>query len=196
MRGLPFFELAALFAVLGCSQSVARTQPRNLVLEGAKLQLTHPAVYSPGYFRISYPGGDLPANKGVCTDVVIRALRHANIDLQLLIHRDMEKRFRTYPRRERQPDANIDHRRVPNQMHWLRKFASTEPLSKGWQPGDLVYWKLPSGLDHCGVISDRRGSSKNLLVIHNIWQTAEEDVLGKWKIVGHFRISPAPLAQG
>ncbi|HSI72796.1 MAG TPA: DUF1287 domain-containing protein [Fimbriimonas sp.] len=188
MLELPSIRLVALFVLLvGCAQETAK--PTNKILTGAKLQLARPAIYTPGYFRIPFPGGDLPADKGVCTDVVVRALRHAGIDLQQRIHDDMKRRFGTYPRRESQPDKNIDHRRVPNQIHWLKKFAAAEPLDRDWQPGDLVYWKLPSGLDHCGVVSDTRGASRSPLVIHNIWQTAEEDVLTKWKIVGHFRLN-------
>jgi len=165
----------------------------NSVLVGAQRQLTSPSAYTPGYFRIGYPNGDLPSTQGVCTDVVIRALRHAGRDLQRLIHEDMGHRFSTYPRRGRSRDRNIDHRRVPNQMHFLRKFGRTLPVGISgrelatWHPGDLVYWKLDNGLDHCGVVSDRRNARGVPLVIHNIQQTAEEDVLGRWRIIGHFR---------
>lgn len=165
----------------------------NRVLMGAKRQLLQPAVYTTGYFSIPYPGGDIPASKGVCTDVVIRSLRYAGYDLQRLIHEDMAKHFAGYPRRGKRPDSNIDHRRVPNQVHFLRKYGQSLPLSvtgsaaRTWQGGDLVYWVLPSGLDHCGVVSDRIGPRGLPLVVHNIWQTAEEDVLDKYRIVGHFR---------
>ncbi len=172
-------------------REVVRRSPRqNLVLAGARRQLSKPAIYTVGYFKLRYPGGDLPPDKGVCTDVVIRALRHAGLDLQKLIHEDMKRRFATYPRRERSTDANIDHRRVPNQIHWLKKYAKTLPLESDWQAGDLIFWKLPGGLDHCGVISDRQNAKGQPLVIHNIWQTAEEDVFSKWRVVTHFRISP------
>jgi uncharacterized protein YijF (DUF1287 family) len=168
-------------------------QQSRTVVEGARRQLTDPAWYSPSYVRIGYPGGDVPSDRGVCVDVIIRALRYVGKDLQVLIHEDMKKRFTTYPRRERKVDSNIDHRRVPNQIHFLMRFGLALPLSvegksRGtWQPGDLVYWKLPSGLDHCGVVSDRVGQSGLPMVIHNIRITAEEDVLSTWSITGHFR---------
>lgn len=165
--------------------------PSRTVLEGAKRQLEHPAIYNPAYRRIGYPGGDVPIGEGVCVDVIIRALRYAGKDLQVLIHEDMKTGFRGYPRREAHPDKNIDHRRVPNQIHFLKRFGRSLPLSpvtaKNWQPGDLIYWKLPNGLDHCGVVSDRMGAKGVPMVIHNISRTAEEDVLTTWTITGHFR---------
>lgn len=175
----------------------------NRILHGAKLQLVHPAVYTVGYFSIPYPNGDIPASQGVCTDVVIRSLRYAGYDLQRLIHEDMGKHFSAYPRRGKRPDPNIDHRRVPNQVAFMRRFGQALPLATtgaaltAWHGGDLVYWKLPSGLDHCGVVSDQIGPRGLPLVIHNIWQTAEEDVLDKYRIVGHFRypkVQPASRA--
>src|SRR5262249_23927362 len=136
---------------------------RSLVAEGARQQLIHPAVYSPDYVRIAYPMGDIPPDKGACVDVVIRALRYAGYDLQALIQDGMKRRIATYPRREAHRDPNIDHRRVPNQMHFFARYGLSLPQdTKGtagrtWQAGDLVYWKLPNGLDHCGVVSDRTG---------------------------------------
>jgi len=129
--------------------------------------------------------------------VIIRALRYVGKDLQVLIHEDMKKRFSTYPRRGKKADTNIDHRRVPNHIHFLKKYGVSLPLSVDgkdrptWQPGDLVYWKLPSGLDHCGVVTDRMGASGLPTVIHNIRITAEEDVLNAWTITGHFRYPKA-----
>ncbi|AIE86747.1 DUF1287 domain-containing protein [Fimbriimonas ginsengisoli] len=163
------------------------------VVEGAKLQLVSPAAYCPDYIRIPYPGGDVPPAKGACVDVVIRALRYVARDLQVLIHDDMARRGRHYPRVEAHRDTNIDHRRVPNQIYFFSKYGrpvstSTEPrFLAGWRPGDLVYWKLPNGLDHCGVISDRIGPRGRPLVIHNLAQTVEEDVLDRWRITAHFR---------
>ncbi len=105
----------------------------------------------------------------------------------------MNTRFATYPRREKRPDSNIDHRRCPNQIWCFKKHGKTltnkvslEAL-KHWQPGDIVYWKLDSGLDHTGVLSDRRNANGEPYVIHNLGRCAEEDVLTSWKIVGHYR---------
>jgi uncharacterized protein len=160
------------------------------IVAGARKQIG--TAYTPGYFKIAYPNGDLPSDQGVCTDVVIRALRHAGYDLQKLIHEDM--RSSTYPRREgRGRDSNIDHRRVPNQMHFFARFGKKLPIAvddrslKAWQPGDFIYWKLDSGLDHAGVVSDVKNIHGVPLVIHNLGRCAEEDVLTSWKITGHYR---------
>ena len=174
-------------------ETQAPTSPVAKIVAAAHTEAAERAVYTVGYFRIKYPNGDLPRNQGVCTDVVIRALRGADYDLQKLIHEDMKRHFLGYPRREAHPDSNIDHRRVPNQMHFFQRFgrALTESTDfahrRAWQPGDIVYWKLPSGLDHAGIISDRIGLGGLPLVIHNLSICCEEDVLGAWKIQGHFR---------
>ena len=169
--------------------------PAEKIVNGAKREALRGVRYDPSYYRISYPGGDVPSDRGACTDVIVRALRHAGYDLQRLIHEDMRRRFSHYPQRYglRRPDPNIDHRRVPNQITFFRRFGRVLPLAvtgsaaRKWKPGDFVYWKLESGLDHCGVLSDERGSSGLPLVIHNLGGAAQEDVLTRWKIVGHFR---------
>lgn len=191
------FRLFLCLAIIGCgAQSESRQTPvgaATKVLQGAKIQAREGAAYTVGYFRIGYPNGDIDRNKGVCTDVVIRALRHAGYDLQKLIHEDMRTRFKTYPRREKRPDSNIDHRRCPNQIWFFKTYGKTltnkvdASTMKHWRAGDIVYWKLPSGLDHTGVVSDRKNSRGEPYVIHNLGQCAEEDVLTSWKIVGHYR---------
>src|SRR5687768_9589025 len=86
------------------------------IIDGALAQLG--TKYTTGYFSIDYPNGDLPPDQGVCTDVVVRALRTAGYDLQKLMHEDMKANFGKYPKRYglSKPDPNIDHRRVPNQI--------------------------------------------------------------------------------
>lgn len=161
------------------------------IVEGARAQLVKPARYDASYRSIKYPGGDVAADRGACTDVVIRALRHAGYDLQKLIHEDMKAHFSSYPRRGDRTDTNIDHRRVPNQRYFFTKFGSSLGVStsdpKAWKPGDIVTWKLDSGLDHTGVVVDEKGSSGFPLVVHNLGVTAMEDVLTAWKITGHYR---------
>ena len=169
--------------------------PGDKVLDGAKSQLAWKTAYTTGYVKIPYPGGDLPRNQGVCTDVVIRALRYAGRDLQALIHTDMKAHFAKYPQNwgAKRTDANIDHRRVPNQIRFLERFGKALPRTvtattlKEWKPGDLVYWKLPNGLDHCGVVSDIKNRRGVPFAIHNIAGIAEEDCLQTWTITGHFR---------
>jgi uncharacterized protein YijF (DUF1287 family) len=166
------------------------------LVEGARDQLSWGTGYDPAYYKITYPGGDLPKSKGVCTDVVIRAYRHKGIDLQRLIHEDMVNHWDKYPRYKglAKPDPNIDHRRVPNQKVFFGRFGKTLTLtttnSKDWLPGDIVDWKIVGGYDHTGILTDTYDSDGYPYVIHNIGNgPQEEDVLRTWtwKITGHYR---------
>ena len=165
--------------------------PADRILQGAKAQLAEPAMYDATYKRIAYPGGDVAKDRGACTDVVIRAFRSAGYDLQVLVHKDMGRA--RYPGSDGSRDTNIDHRRVRNLSYFFKRHGetlttSTDRLSlKAWKPGDVVRWKLDNGLDHIGIVSDKKNARGEPYVIHNIWQTAEEDVLTKWTIVGHYR---------
>lgn len=193
----PFPLLLALTVLVAATPASADSAAQ--VLAGARRQVAEGAIYTTGYFALAYPGGDLPRTQGVCTDVVVRALRDAGADLQLLIHEDMREHFSAYPQNWglTRPDRNIDHRRVPNQVRFFERHGTKLPTElrpedlATWQPGDLVYWKLPSGLDHAGVVTDRRGPSGLPMAIHNLGVTAEEDVLGEWTVTGHFRY-PVP----
>lgn len=166
---------------------VAVPGPAGKIVEGALIQAREGAAYTTGYYRIPYPNGDLDRSQGVCTDVVIRSLRHAGFDLQRLIHEDMRARFATYPRREARPDANIDHRRCPNQAWFFKRYGRALSTKGQWRPGDVVYWKLDNGLDHTGVLSNRLNAKGEPFVVHNIGRCTEEDVLRQWRIVGHYR---------
>lgn len=170
-----------------------RTVP-DLILLGARQEVKNGTRYDASYEVIGYPGGDVSSGRGACTDVVIRAFRNAGIDLQQLIHEDMKENFHLYPQKWglEGPDANIDHRRVPNQVCFLERHGTSLPLDVSkepdiWQWGDVVYWRFPNGRDHCGIISDRTGKDGLPLVIHNAGSAREEDCLLKWEIVGHFR---------
>ena len=141
---------------------------------GARDEVLNGTRYDASYQVISYPGGDVSADRGACTDVVIRALRRADIDLQQLIHEDMARNFSAYPQKWglTEPDANIDHRRVPNQMTFLARHATVltcqvEGHLDEWQWGDIVYWRFNNGDEHCGIISDLKSPSGLPLVIHN-----------------------------
>ncbi len=158
-------------------------------------------LYDPAYRRIAYPGGDVPANRGVCSDVVIRAYRALGIDLQRLVHEDMRANFKAYPKRWglTRPDPNIDHRRVPNLETFFRRRGAALPPSedpRNYRPGDLVAWNLrgPGGfLPHIGIVTDRLAPSGRPKIVHNIGAgPALEDVLFKWQITGHYRYRPAP----
>lgn len=167
----------------------------DLVLLGARQEVTSRVFYNASYQSIDYPSGDVPAHLGACTDVVVRAFRNAGIDLQELIHEDMRDNFNLYPQNWdlTGPDPNIDHRRVPNQMKFFERHGQSLPLSvtgedlETWQWGDIVYMKFPNGLEHCGIISDRKNSRGIPLVIHNASIAREEDCLTRWEIIGHYR---------
>ncbi len=158
------------------------------VVAAARKEVAKKAGYDPAYFAIKYPGGDVPGG-GACTDLVVRALRAAGHDLQKLVYEDKTANGDEYPKlwTREVPDSNIDHRRVPNLMCFMKRKGQWLERSK-WKTGDIVFWSLGvSGRKHCGVISDRRGKSGNPLVIHNISGAAEEDCLKRWTVIGHAR---------
>jgi uncharacterized protein len=160
----------------------------------ARKQIGVTVSYDPAYTRIPYPGGDVHASRGVCTDVVIRALRTQGIDLQQRVHEDMRAHFAAYPQkwRLRGPDRNIDHRRVPNLQTWFERQRWSLPVSdrtEDYRAGDLVTWMLPGNLPHIGIVSDRKTTLRGVpLIIHNIGRgTHEEDILFDYNITGHYR---------
>jgi Uncharacterized protein conserved in bacteria len=164
------------------------------LVSAARAQIGVVRVYDPAYFSLSYPGGDVPADRGVCTDVVIRALRTQGLDLQQAIHEDMRAHFALYPRQWglSRPDRNIDHRRVPNQMRWFERQGwqqATGVSADDFSPGDIVAWKLTSsGLLHIGIVSDRRSQEGTPMILHNINAgTQEDDILFRHAIIGHYR---------
>ena len=167
------------------------------VIAGAKKQVGVTRGYDPAYRRLAYPGGDVPRETGVCTDVVIRAYRHAGTDLQVLVHQDMKANFAAYPKSWglRRPDPNIDHRRVPNLATFFRrKGGALRVTQRGadYKPGDIVTWRLDSGVPHIGLVSDVpvRGTDRHRIV-HNIGAGAQiEDVLFAYTVTGHYRWMP------
>ena len=166
-------------------------------LTAAALAQTRERVtYDGAYVRLAYPGGDVPADRGVCTDVLIRAYRKLGADLQVLVHEDMKGHFALYPKNwgRRSPDANIDHRRVPNLMTFFSRHGETLPKSSraaDYAPGDIVAWDLGRGLTHIGLLADRRGQDGRPLVVHNIGRGPQlEDVLFDWTVIGHYRYRP------
>ncbi len=186
----------ALFCLLLLNPAMALADEAALKLvAAARAQIGVTLRYDPSYRELAYPGGDVPRDRGVCTDVVIRAYRQLGLDLQVAVHEDMKRAWREYPNLWglAAPDKNIDHRRVPNLATFLRRLGAALSVSddpESYLPGDLVTWKLPSGVPHIGIVSDRR-AGKNPLVIHNIGSgAAEEDVLFGFERTGHFRLAP------
>ena len=169
------------------------------IVLGAKKTVLNAAAYEGGYERLDYPGGDVARTKGVCTDVLVRALRNAGIDLQAALHRDIERRRSAYGRRVKRPDPNIDHRRVKTlvvyfRAHWRRQDARVDATRPDlWRPGDVVFFDTfpeRAGPDHVGVLSDRSSASGLPLVVNN-WtdgsHTAEMDLLDWLPVTDHFR---------
>ncbi|MBB1344642.1 DUF1287 domain-containing protein [Pseudoalteromonas sp. SG45-2] len=160
---------------------------------------THDVAYDGAYRSIGYPGGDVPKNVGVCTDVIIRSYRKLGIDLQKLVHEDMQNNFTLYPSKRiwglNKPDKNIDHRRVPNLQAYFERHANV--LSKSnkvsdYKTGDIVTWMLPGNLPHIGmVINESSQDTGNPLIVHNIGRGPQKsDMLFDYKITGHYRFVP------
>jgi uncharacterized protein YijF (DUF1287 family) len=162
----------------------------------ARSQIEKTTLYDPAYVELTYPGGDVPIDRGVCTDVVIRALRDAlNMDLQRLVHEDMKKAFSQYPTiwGLKKTNRNIDHRRVPNLQTYFERQGysmSVSQIPKKYQPGDLVTC-TDGARRHIMIISDKKSSTSVPLVIHNSGRgTQEENRLFSFPITGHYRIKP------
>ncbi len=164
-------------------------------LSDAALTLTKQrVVYDPQYFVIKYPGGDVPAGAGVCTDVVIRAYRLVGIDLQKEVHEDMKAHFSLYPKKWglAKTDPNIDHRRVPNLMIFFSRHGATKPVTQtpgDYLPGDIVCWNLGGAITHIGIVVDKKSADgQRNLVVHNIGAgQVLADCLFEFKIIGHYR---------
>ncbi len=180
---------AALFST---TWAVAQIQPQQLVRD-ARSQIGVTVGYDPTYRKLAFPMGDVPLQSGVCTDVVIRALRRQGVDLQALVHQDMKKAWSAYPKTWGlgKPDSNIDHRRVPNLEVFFRRHGQSLSLTDKttFTAGDIVTWRLPQGnLPHIGIVSDKRAADGTPLVIHNIGRgTREENVLFAFRMISHFR---------
>ena len=165
------------------------------VVAAARRQIGVTVEYDPAYRKIGYPGGDVPRSSGVCTDVIIRALRDARkIDLQKLVHEDMRSNFSKYPRMWglKAPDTNIDHRRVPNLQCYFKRKGYALPVSKkatDYKPSDIVTVMVGEKLPHIMIVSDRKSAAGVPLALHNIGSgTQEEDVLFAYPLTGHYRI--------
>lgn len=171
----------------------------NDVSDAAKSIVNRLVIYDGRYEKIDYPNGDVSPNRGVCTDVVIRAYRKLNIDLQKLVHEDMKQNFSQYPSQRmwglKSTDRNIDHRRVPNLEKFFERNGKSLTLSKNaedYKAGDIVSWRLDNGLPHIGIVIDQKSKDGNRpLVVHNIgFGQVPEDVLFNWKMIGHYRYQP------
>jgi uncharacterized protein YijF (DUF1287 family) len=186
--------LAALL-LAGAAQARWPELDTGKLVASARSQVGVTVAYDGSYRKLAYPGGDVPKETGVCTDVVIRALREQGIDLQKKVHEDMRANFRDYPQHWglRKPDANIDHRRVPNLMAYFTRQGFRRLISReaaDYRAGDIVAWDLGGGITHIGIISDRQSVTGTPLVLHNIGAGAkEEDILFGFRIIGSYRLA-------
>jgi uncharacterized protein YijF (DUF1287 family) len=207
MRKLALVTAAAVLACAAAFAALAPLHPQTVRetsaqraflarLSAAAIErTTHTVRYDPAYVRIGYPGGDVPADTGVCTDEVIRAYRALGIDLQKAVHEDMQANFRAYPNQARwalaHTDTNIDHRRVPNLRVFFTRKGESLPVSANaadYAPGELVTWDLGGGVGHIGMVVNRKAPNGEYMLVRNIGQGPKlEDVLFAWKITGHYR---------
>ncbi|MCB1206125.1 MAG: DUF1287 domain-containing protein [Verrucomicrobiae bacterium] len=187
---LALFCLWVLTRALGAQSEEGPKPFADRLVEAARFRTTQEVRYDPAYVVIAYPGGDVPADTGVCTDVVIRSYRALGIDLQKLVHEDMRAEFGAYPKQWglKRPDKNIDHRRVPNLETFFRRQGAevTGPEKGRFLPGDLVTWDLNGkGLWHIGMVVGEDS------FVHNIGAGPELSTgIGQWKVIGHFRFHP------
>jgi uncharacterized protein YijF (DUF1287 family) len=164
------------------------------IVTAARKQVGVTVWYDPAYVTLAYPGGDVPKERGVCTDVIIRAFRDSlSQDLQKLVHEDMRANFSAYPGNWglSRPDKNIDHRRVPNLQAFFKRRGFSLPVTKDpadYQPGDIVTCTVPPNLPHVMIVGDKKTDKGVPLMIHNIGAgTQEEDVLFEFPLTGHYR---------
>lgn len=187
------FLTLLLLALLPAMSQAATEQE---LVDAARAQIGKTVRYDKRYLRIAYPNGDVPIEVGVCTDVIVRAYRTLGVDLQQKVHEDMVANWGEYPKRwrNRKPDTNIDHRRVPNLGVWFLRQHAAQPITRektDYKPGDVVSWRLPGGLPHIGIVSEKKSTTGVPLIIHNIGHGArEENLLFSFPITGHYRWLP------
>jgi uncharacterized protein len=190
LKALVVLGLVANAAVLQADAS------RMSLVEAAIERTRYTVRYDGRYMAIAYPGGDVPSDIGVCTDVVIRSYRRIGIDLQEKVHLDMKAAFDAYPSKKiwglTKPDPNIDHRRVPNLRTFFSRKGRSLPVTRNaadYRPGDLVTWMLPGNLPHIGIVTDRTSpESGRPLIVHNIGRGPQlEDLLFSYPITGRYQ---------
>ncbi len=186
------------------SSSINESQFAGLILEGARREAAKATPYIMEYQTIKYPGGDVPGDTGVCTDLIIRAFRNAGVDLQKLLHEDRREHPEAYPIQiwdYKQPDPNIDHRRCQNLVVWFNRHAKSlatamDSSSLGeWKAGDVVFYIQPKASHpwHVAIVSDKHDRDGVPFVIDSYPpRTSESHRLDEWApIQRHFRYCPA-----
>lgn len=187
-----YYPVVMCALAFGANSKVERNAGLDIVT-AARSQIGVTVKYVPAYEAIEYPNGDVPRERGVCTDVLIRALRDARgIDLQPLIYNDMKWHRWAYPLKSvfQSVDSSIVHRRVLNMECYSRRRGWTV-LSNAvadFLPGDIVTCRVSGTLPHVMIVSDRCDTNGVPLVIHNIGRgTKEDSYLFANVVEGHFR---------
>ncbi|MGH8045881.1 MAG: DUF1287 domain-containing protein [Chthoniobacterales bacterium] len=193
-------RVIALLCGLSAAALAQEATPQARLVNAARKQVGVTVTYDPEYVVLAYPNGDVPQDRGVCSDVVIRALRASlDIDLQKLVHEDMKAHFSIYPRNWglSSTDKNIDHRRVPNLQTWFKRHGQSFEATNApadYLPGDIVTCLVAGNLPHVMIVSDLTNGNGVPLVIHNIGHGAqEEDRLFEFPLTGHYRLDFAKL---
>jgi uncharacterized protein YijF (DUF1287 family) len=188
-----FYYTPIIAIILFLNANFLKAQEQLLSISALSLTKDK-VVYDPSYFSIDYPNGDVPKDKGVCTDVIIRAYRKLGIDLQKEVHEDMQQNFNLYPKiwGLKRTDKNIDHRRVPNLMTFFSRKGQVKPITKNpknYIPGDIICWNLGGAITHTGIVVNKKSTdNKRYLIVHNIGAgQVLEDCLFSFKIIGHYR---------
>lgn len=194
---LRFKGLLLTLLALSLGGSTAFAASVESLVDTAQARTKISVRYDPAYVGLSYPGGDVPDDTGVCTDVIIRSFRKAyDFDFQKAVHEDMSAHFDAYPKNWglSRTDKNIDHRRVPNLETYLtRQSAKLTPSKKpaDYLPGDIVTWRVDGRLPHIGIVTDRKARGGTPLIVHNIGAgPVEDDILFAYPITAHFRFHP------
>lgn len=190
----------ASFTALAQATPTARISRQQFLdkLAAAAIERTnHSVKYVSAYVHLEYPGGDVPADTGVCSDEIIRSYRAVGVDLQKEVHEDMLKNWAEYPHtakwHQSRPDASIDHRRVLNLMVFFSRKGESLPITEradDYSAGDIVTWDLSGDVPHIGIVVNVKDAETGRpLIVHNIGPVGPkmEDVLFAWKITGHYR---------
>lgn len=198
---MKLFHLSTIFLTFFyCGQNtfedtnIENTKSFEYKLSEAAISIIDPSIaYDPTYYKLTYPNGDIPSNKGVCTDVIIRSYRKLGIDLQKKVHEDMVKNFSIYPKKWglKKPDTNIDHRRVPNLEVFFTRSGKKLKISQNkndYKTGEIITWMINNKLPHIGIITHKKSSNGNPLIVQNVGGgQVLEDCLFNYAIVGHFK---------
>jgi len=196
MNNRLFSSLLLLACALACEAQTSTLSFAERLVQAALERVKHTVRYDPAYVILDYPNGDVPADTGVCTDEVIRSYRALGIDLQKLVHEDMQRAFAAYPKDWglRNTDKNIDHRRVPNLQTFFKRRGAALPVTQkaaDYLPGDLITCTVAGRLPHIAIVVPAADGGDTPWIVHNIGQGPKhESRLFEFPLTGHYRFHP------